>query len=206
MPPPPAQETREFWSKIWSTPEHHNQGASWIQNVKEKYTNVEQGDRFVISLEEMKNALGNMAPWKAPGPDGVQAYWVKQFTSLHERMVDQMQECVEASEIPSWITRGRTVLIPKDLTKGNVPSNYRPITCLPIIWKLLTSVIANNIHQHLNHNGLIPWEQKGCAIGSRGTKDHLLLDKAIMRDSRNQHTNLTMAWVDYRKAYDMVPH
>ena len=27
-----------------------------------------------------------------------------------------------------------------------------------------------------------------------------------MRDSRNRHTNLTMAWVDYRKAYDMVPH
>ena len=41
---------------------------------------------------------------------------------------------------------------------------------------------------------------------SIGTKDQLLIDKAILRDSRNRHTNLGMAWIDYKKAYDMVPH
>ena len=28
-------------------------------------------------------------------------------------------------------------------SKGNVSSNYRPITCLPLMWRLLTSVIAD---------------------------------------------------------------
>ena len=41
---------------------------------------------------------------------------------------------------------------------------------------------------------------------SRGTKDQLLIDKTILRDCRKRHTNLGMAWVDYKKAYDMVPH
>ena len=28
----------------------------------------------------------------------------------------------------------------------------------------------------------------------------------ILRDCRKRHTNLGMAWIDYKKAYDMVPH
>ena len=27
-----------------------------------------------------------------------------------------------------------------------------------------------------------------------------------MRDSRTRKTNLAMGWIDYRKAYDMIPH
>ena len=39
---------------------------------------------------------------------------------------------------------------------------------------------------------------------SRGNKDQLLIDKTILRDCRKRHTNLGMAWIDYKKAYDMV--
>ena len=28
----------------------------------------------------------------------------------------------------------------------------------------------------------------------------------VLRDGKRRRTNLAMAWVDYRKAYDMVPH
>ena len=41
---------------------------------------------------------------------------------------------------------------------------------------------------------------------SRGTKDQLLIDKTILRDCRKRYTNLGMVWIDYKKAYDMVPH
>ena len=101
---------------------------------------------------------------------------------------------------------GRTVLEVKDSTKGNVPSNYRPITCLPVMWKLLTGVIAETIYQHLDDNEVLTWEQTGCTKGRRGTKDQLCIDKGIMKDCKRRKTNLAMAWVDYKKAYDMVPH
>ena len=42
-----------------------------------------------------------------------------------------------------WLTRGRTSLLQKDKSKGNVASNYRPITCLPLMWELLTGVITD---------------------------------------------------------------
>ena len=28
----------------------------------------------------------------------------------------------------------------------------------------------------------------------------------VLRDCKKRHTNLAMAWIDYKKAYDMVPH
>ena len=39
-------------------------------------------------------------------------------------------------------------MIQKDKSKGNVASNYRPITCLPFMWKLLTSAIAHQIYAY----------------------------------------------------------
>ena len=33
-----------------------------------------------------------------------------------------------------------------------------------------------------------------------------MIDKTILRDCKKKHKNLAMAWVDYKKAYDMVPH
>jgi hypothetical protein len=48
--------------------------------------------------------------------------------------------------------------------------------------------------------------QKGIGNGYRGTKHQLLIDKALIKDSKSRQTNLGMAWIDYKKAYDSVPH
>ena len=44
------------------------------------------------------------------------------------------------------MTHGRTVLCKKDPLKGNTAYNYRLITCLPSMWKLLIGVIAEKMH------------------------------------------------------------
>lgn len=37
------------------------------------------------------------------------------------------------------------VLIFKDLSRGNIPLNYRPIKCLSIMYKVLTEKISDSI-------------------------------------------------------------
>ena len=51
---------------------------------------------------------------------------------------------------------------------------------------------------------LLPQEQKGCMRKSRETNDLLFIDKIIMREVKMRKQNLSMAWIDYKKAYDMV--
>ena len=98
------------------------------------------------------------------------------------------------------------MLIQKDPMKGTQANNYRSITCLPIMWKLLTGIMGEKLYQHLERNGMVADEQKGCRNRSRGVKDQLLVDKAILKNCRRRMTNLSMAWIGYKKAYDMVPH
>ena len=85
-------------------------------------------------------------------------------------------------------------------------SNYRPITCLPMMYKLLTGIIAEDLYSHIEDQQLFPDEQKSCKKRSRGTKDRLIIDKTVLKDCSNRKTNLAMAWIDYKKAYDMASH
>ena len=89
---------------------------------------------------------------------------------------------------------------------GNAVTNFCPITCLPIMWKLLTGIISEEMHKHLDEEQLFPDEQKGCRRQKRATKDQLLIDKMVIRNCKRRLTNLAMGWIDYEKAYDMIPH
>ena len=52
---------------------------------------------------------------------------------------------MEEDDLPEWTTHGRTVPCQKDPQKGNTANNNRPSTCLPLMWKLLTGVIAEEM-------------------------------------------------------------
>ena len=100
--------------------------------------------------------LGRKPNWKSPVPGLVQRFWLKNFSSLLERVRLQLKECLDKGFVPNWLTRGRTSLLQKDKNKSKLASNYRPITFLPLMWNLLTGVIADQIYAHLDQERLLP--------------------------------------------------
>ena len=106
---------------------------------------------------------------------------------------------------PDWLTTGQTKLLPKS-QETERPNKYRPICCLSTTYKLLTGLIADAIYCHLDLGNYMGNEQKGCIRKKMGTKDQLLINKAILEDAKRRQRNLSMAWVDYQKAFDSVPH
>ena len=100
---------------------------------------------------------------KAPEKDGVQGYWIKNFSNLHARIAIQMNKILMGDDsLPAWMTHGCTRLCQIDPKKGNAVKNCCPITCLPLMWKLLTGVIAEEMYDYLEQEKLLPEEQKGC--------------------------------------------
>ena len=53
---------------------------------------------------------------------------------------------------------------------------------------------------------MLPEEQKGGRKGSMGTTDLIYIDRMIMKDVKARKKSIAVAWIDYRRAYDMVPH
>ena len=84
---------------------------------------VKKQEKTDITTGSLKKILGRMPNWKSPGPDLVQGFWLKNFSSLHESVRLQLKECLDSDLVPSWFQ--------KDESKGNVASNCRLITCLP---------------------------------------------------------------------------
>ena len=74
-----------------------------------------------------------------------------------------------------------------------------------MMWKILTAQIREEIYYSLTSHGLFPDEQKECRKGSRGTAELLYIDQHILNESKTRWKNLAMAWIDYKRAYDMVP-
>lgn len=203
--PPDAEESVAFWKALWGDPKIHKQDAEWITTAKKSYTSVAEQNNFKFSLENVQQAARRIKNWKAPGPDQLHGFWLKKLTSLHNHL-ERLYNTSLINGCPAWMTEGRTVLLQKDVQKGTAVENYRPITCLPTMWKLLSGIVSDGIRSHLQQNKLIPIEQKGCMPFCRGTKDQLLTDKAIIRNCKRRKTNLSMVWIDYKKAFDSVPH
>ena len=71
--------------------------------------------------------------------------------------------------------------------------------------KSYTSIIAERSYNSLD-NDLLPAEQKGYRGGSYGCKDQLLINKATLEEATSKRKNLSTAWIDYKKAFNSVPH
>ena len=123
--------------------------------------------------------------------------------SIHDRLTLEMNRCLQGANVPEWMTKEKASLIQKDPSKETASNN---ITRLPMLWKILTAQIREEIYYSLTRSGLFPEEQKGCCIGSRGRAELLNIDQHILNESKTRRKNLAMAWIDYKKVYDMVPH
>jgi len=111
----------------------------------------------------------------------------------------------DSSLIPSWFPKGKTILIPK-ATDTEQPKNFRPITCLNVLYKLWTGCVNEIVLRHCVVNNVLHPAQKGCARGEFGCIDHLLLNSHIWKQVKSKNRSLSVAWLDYKKAYDSVPH
>ena len=146
------------------------------------------------------------ANWNSPGLEYIQEFWLKRFSCLHKAIADILNNELQSASIPEWMIERHPVLIQKDPTKVNAVGNYGPIAYLNLIWKLLTDIMTNTLNEHLEYHDLFSKEQNDCRRRSRGTKDQVLIDKEVTKNSKRRKTNLNIAWIDFRKAYNMVPH
>ena len=53
---------------------------------------------------------------------------------------------------------------------------------------------------HVEAYDLIPHEQKALRKGRRGCLDALVIDAAVAEEAKETRRNLSVGWVDYRKA------
>ena len=106
------------------------------------------------SVQKWKEVIIKKKNWSSPGIDGIQNYWIKTITAVWHAEINEINKYLNSEkEIPEWLGRGRTVLIPKsnDLTKKE---KYRSITCLITMYKNFNAIMADIMTKNLKKNNL----------------------------------------------------
>ena len=75
-----AEESKQFWVNIWSQSADHKKDAKWLQELQSE-VNVKKQEKIDTTKESLKKILGKMPNWKSPGPELVQGFWLKNFSS-----------------------------------------------------------------------------------------------------------------------------
>ena len=203
--PPEKDKLDSFWRPLFEEPKDHKEGE-WIEEIIQQNSDKPEMDMFEIDQDDITFKLKTFANFKKPGVDKIPNFWLKQLSCFHSYYVTIFNQILnENTETPIWFTTGKTSLLPKTTETTN-PRKYRPICCLPTSYKLLTGIISDKIYEHLDNNQMLEEEQKGCRRRRQGTKHQLLINNCVLEDCKRRARNLSMAWIDYQKAYDSVPH
>ena len=210
VPPEMVPGIESFWKGVWETEgtyhPHHEAIASWTREIREQ-TRSDPDDNPPLNRERAwEMATKKMKNWTAPGPDGIPGYWLKRFKRTADLMKHLLWKVLDGeTEIPEWLVRGRTVLLPKEGCEGK-PDQFRPITCLNCSYKLFTGVLTAILMAHVTNKNVLPEEQKALRKGRRGCLDAVAVDGMIVEETKLYSRNLSVAWIDYRKAFDLIPH
>ena len=71
---------------------------------------LEEDPQVYIHPDGLKATL-KIANWKTHGLDSIHGFWFKKFTSIRDRLATEMNRCIQETEIPEWMTKGKTTLI-----------------------------------------------------------------------------------------------
>ena len=113
--------------------------------MRQKLSNVEKQGNIKITVESIWKRTAGMSNWNTREPDRVQEFWLKKLTNSHDRVTKHSQACLNTGIKPPGVTKGRTLLIMKNIKKGGVAGSYIPIACLTIMWKFLTEINGDEI-------------------------------------------------------------
>ncbi|KAF7824315.1 reverse transcriptase [Senna tora] len=153
---------------------------------------------------EIKNALLNLKPYKAPGVDGFQAaFFQKYWDFLNIDIMPCIQHIFSSKTMPPNWNDTIICLIPKIQNPTKV-KNFCPISLCNTLYKLVSKVLVNRIKPFLPN--LIS-ENQAAFIKGRKANDNIILANEIIH-SYNRKRSRKFGWLiislDLEKAYDRL--
>ena len=163
-----------------------------------------------ITLHEVLKTIEHMKYHKAPGEDGVPAEFLhlaarKGDSAFGASLVSIIQRVFETGVIPEEWLNSTVVSIPKPGGDPVIMSDHRGISLMPTILKLLVGLLGRRIYVALEKSDLLFQGQGGFR-----DNEECVLQVAALHDivKRRRAANLEtyLVFVDFKAAYDTVPH
>jgi len=152
--------------------------------------------------EEVRTAIANTSPFKAPGPDEICNAVFKNCNELLDPYLTQLFNAVIALDtyFDPWHEFTTVVLRKPDKPDYTIPKAYRPIALLNTTCKLLTALVAERTTSILEQHNLLPDTHFGGHPG-RTTTDSLYLLEIIVKNAWRNGKVASILFLDIEGAF-----
>ena len=159
-----------------------------------------------ILRSEVEASIKRLKRNKAPGEDNITGGILQDGgDAMIQILTDLFNTCLHHQQVPKAWKNALVVLIHK---KGNTSDfkNYRPISLLPIMYKVFSNILLQRMIRTLDFHQ--PCEQARFRAGY-SMIDHLQVVNQLQEKANEYNMPLCFAFVYYEKAFDSIefePH
>jgi len=157
------------------------------------------------SEDEVHRLLSTYKLKTASGPDGISSTMLRNTApAISPSLTSLFNLSLKSGVFPSdWKSSNVTPI----LKSGNpaLVSNYRPISLLSLVSKVLERIVHNRVSKYLSANSLLSDQQFGFRAGS-STQEALLSITNDWHQLLSSNRQIGVVFFDIKKAFDSVPH
>ena len=159
-------------------------------------------DQF--TLQELDTALKQLKNKKAPDKSGIIAEMLKNGgEALKHALLELYNEIIKPNATPPQQWKRTQITVIYKSGDARQPQNYRPISTIPLLYKLFARLLYNRIALTLDAQQ--PPDQAGFRHHFC-TDDHLFTLAMIEEVAREWQVPVYLATLDFKKAFDAVSH
>ena len=157
------------------------------------------------TLPELSAALKRMSSSRACGEDGVTVGMLRMtWPVIGPHVLAVVNASLVSGVLPNDWKRATVVPIHKSGSTAE-PSNYRPVSLLPVVSKLVESVVCSQLLEYLLSHSILTDVQHGFRPG-RFTESAMLDAVGYLMDGMDGGNIGCLTTVDTSKAFDSVQH
>ena len=195
---------RSYYGCLYENKDHKLKKANLTEILKNKpvskVPNIELGD--LINTKELGETLKTMKHNKSPGMDGFTTEFLKVFwCRLKHFITNAINICFKKGTLSTSLKQCIITCIPKGKKDRSLIGNWRPISLLPVIYKLASGTIANRLKKVLNT--IISTTQNGF-ISGRQISNCTRLIYDIMQVAEEKKLPGLLMLIDFEKAFDSL--
>ena len=160
---------------------------------------------LIISEKYIQNTLNALDISKATGLDGLSARFLKiSSQTISKPLMKIINLSIQQGQYPSLFKMAKVTPIYKKGSKSD-KNNYRPISILPVLSKIIEKHVSDNLKQYLETNDLLHVHQSGFRSNhSCETAFSVIIDNWI--EAINNNNIVGTIFLDFTKAFDLITH
>ena len=194
----------DYFHKIFSA--DTSLDASAVTGLFEQVVSPADNARLCAPFtdDEISDAMFQIGPLKAPGPDGFPArFFQRNWGVVKDSVVAVVRDFFSTRCMPEGVNATSIVLIPK-ISNPTKKSDYRPITLCNVTYKVISKCLVNRMRPLLDD--IISVEQSAFIPGRMITDNALVSFECLhyIKQEKDPTKSFCAYKLDLSKAYDRV--